>query len=273
MKHNIFQEGTFLIFPFAIRSNYFSMQRRLLLVLPLQQFLLINQGSEALWCNIFLVSYQMEINSSRALLQHGKTYHVCFILSFNTVVTSHHGSPPLHMLNKNIARRSFCLEGFLCLVLWTPICKCNCFSLHFGCSDLFCDRIHAGRLFPKPLALYLSRKMSRPEAPCYSGLALQVHTLSIGNLPRLREVHRGFWQRAGQCDRSSHPGLASFPYRAPSVSVILQQGVQPQAEIKASIHLCAECFQFQLFCGPNGTSSTAERHLLRVQLVSSGLGV
>lgn len=35
MKHNIFQEGTFLIFPFATRSNYFSMQRRLLLVFPL----------------------------------------------------------------------------------------------------------------------------------------------------------------------------------------------------------------------------------------------
>lgn len=124
----------------------------------------------------------MEINSSRALLQHGKTQHVCFIVGSNTVVTSHRGSPPLHMLNKNISRSSSCLEGLLCLVLFL---QAYCFSLHFGCSGLFCDRIYADRSFPKPLALYVSRKMSCPEAPCYWGLALQVHTLSIGNPPRV----------------------------------------------------------------------------------------
>lgn len=146
--------------------------------------------------------------------------------------------------------------------------QAHCFSLPFGCSDLFCDRIYEGRLFPKLLApicelgKWAVRKLS----------AIQVWLCRF-NILELVLIRRGCWWRAGQCDCSSHLGLASFLYRAPSVSVILQQGVQPQAEIKASIYLYDESFQCQLLCGPSGTSSTAERHPLWVQLVSPGLGV
>lgn len=74
---------------------------------------------------ILLVSYQMERNSSRALLQYGKIHCAYFLLSSNVQSSAqpHCGFLPLQMLNKTAARSSSCSEGLPSLDSWTPIPK------------------------------------------------------------------------------------------------------------------------------------------------------
>lgn len=53
----------------------------------------------------------MKINSSSALLQHGKTHCTYLRLSYNALaVPSYSGSPPLQMLKKNNTRSSSCSQ-------------------------------------------------------------------------------------------------------------------------------------------------------------------
>lgn len=129
-----------------------------------------------------MVSYQMKINSSSALLQHGKTHCTYLRLSYNALaVPSHSGSPPLQMLKKNIARSSSC-----------------------------------------------SRRASAP-GPVASYIQEESFLLQVGD----------------------NLSPASGP-------MFVQQGAQPRAEIRASVHLHAERFQEQPLCGHGGASSAAE---------------